>query len=1182
METEMYAVQVMALTDEEDSEKEPESTEVPKSTGAPKSTEAPAETDEDVVDGRKFQYQNLSPENIKVTPEGELFSKYSLKVELDELVIFDFDGKASTKEDRLSLSGEVNIEDVNAIVGLEMHSKKFSLNPVIIPNQIITKLYYTQNNQLKVSYGGKAEIKDLIEALKLGFDNKAEVRLLGQDVEIEGIDTEGKIYLASVGINLTTATVCCIKGMESKLEPMVVINLYETLEGSIEAKASISIQDSTYYENGFNFQQVGFESNLVNDDNKQGTKNISITIPALSSWGKESEYELNIYDIKGKSKEEPFETPEWSVNAVINGESTLSSGIGVGVGIMICGIIPATFDANLGIKNRLAGDGTVTLSNYGEEKDYRFDLLGKKIYSTVEGEYEFYSKLAFTAKPDFRLAVCMDDETVADVTLPEVSLVDITLFEGGLSSQKFEGVVQDSVTNLPVPNAKVALKKNNSTGWGNQYETVTDEKGCFTLSNILVADDATFELTITKQDYVTEQHTIAADDIGGDAKVYPMVCTLEHPYVKGTVSIAAEDGSAGEPLYYAIVRYDGITGTDTEGESGSSRTDSKGVFDIGYLPEGEYEVTVSRIGYKPQTAKVTLVMNESGNTDFVLEKDVVKFSGHVYYESDEGEQFAVEAAMVKLTRTVGDIEEIYTVKTDNNGYFEFDEVLASGSITQDLGGYALTVEAGGYKAYTSTIIADADLQRDIILIGKEAVSLQECSVVLSQDSFTYDGTAKEPTVTVELDGDVIDAENYTLSYENNINAGTASVIITANEGSALIKDTITLNFTIEAIPVEISEIALFREHSAGVTADGDLYVWGRNYFGQIGDGTTADRSVPIKVLENVKAVSGAFGTTAAITEDNDLYIWGLISFGEGNYTSKTPIKLLEDVQQVVCGDAHTGIITNDNSLYLVGSNRWGQIGDGTTTEKRTPVKVLDNVIKVDCTSTYNTGALTADGSLYIWGYNKHGQIGDGTTKDKHIPMKVLDNVKDFWMSQYVSLALMEDGTLYMWGYEISELPKKFLENVKVVSRGGVFTGAITEDGTLYTWGQNNYGQLGIGGTSDKDTPVKVLDNIEQIECFNYYHTAAITQDGSLYMWGYNGNGEIGDGTTEHRYVPCKILDNVQKVTSGWHHVAAILNSGEIYIWGGNTYGQLGNCSYENCGTPTLLEVYNYGSVSVED
>ena len=209
-------------------------------------------------------------------------------------------------------------------------------------------------------------------------------------------------------------------------------------------------------------------------------------------------------------------------------------------------------------------------------------------------------------------------------------------------------------------------------------------------------------------------------------------------------------------------------------------------------------------------------------------------------------------------------------------------------------------------------------------------------------------------------------------------------------------------------------------------------MWGNNSHGQ----TTEDSSVPIKIMENVKAVSLGDSHSAAIKEDGSLWMWGYNSSGQlGNGTeekSNIPIKILDDVKSVSLGKEHSAAIKMDGSLWTWGGNVCGQLGNGTEEKSNIPIKIMDDVKSISLSYTHSA-AIKMDGSLWTWGYNYYGCLGNGTIEHSKVPIKIMDDVKSVSFGMRHGVAIRMDGSLWMWGgNEYGELGSETIENYSLV------------------------------------------------------------------------------------------------------------------------------------------------------
>ena len=381
--------------------------------------------------------------------------------------------------------------------------------------------------------------------------------------------------------------------------------------------------------------------------------------------------------------------------------------------------------------------------------------------------------------------------------------------------------------------------------------------------------------------------------------------------------------------------------------------------------------------------------------------------------------------------------------------------------------------------------------------------------------------------------------------------------------------------------------------NGAIDKDGNLWMWGENGGGQIGDGSTNDRLTPFNVLKNVKDfkfVPGYSGKPfcGAIDKDGNLWMWGGNSHGQiGNGTTTdllTPYKVSENIVDFSLGLYGSGAIDKDGNLWMWGANDHGQIGNGATTDCLTPYRVLENVKEFKMETTYS-GAIDKDGNLWMWGYNGYGQIGNGTTTDCLTPYRVLENVKEYKLEYTYSGAIDKDGNLWMWGNNLSgqlgigaginsHVPVQVLPSVDKFDLSGYSTVvALDKDGNLWMWGDNSHGQIGDKSTTSRLTPFKAsLKNVTDfcIYKLHYGRVGAIDKDGNLWMWGYNGFGHIGDGSTTDRLTPYRVLENVKEYKLEYSYSGAIDKDGDLWMWGYNGDGQIGNGTTTTCLSPVKI------------
>jgi alpha-tubulin suppressor-like RCC1 family protein len=229
---------------------------------------------------------------------------------------------------------------------------------------------------------------------------------------------------------------------------------------------------------------------------------------------------------------------------------------------------------------------------------------------------------------------------------------------------------------------------------------------------------------------------------------------------------------------------------------------------------------------------------------------------------------------------------------------------------------------------------------------------------------------------------------------------------------------------------------------------------------------------------------------------------------------------------ISAGDQFTCDIRAGGAAYCCGLNSSGQLGDGTTTNRRAPIPVAGGLTFTSISAGFGHACgVATGGTVYCWGSNTNGQLGDGTTTPHLTPAPVSGSYS-------------------------------------AVHAGAGFTCALGTGGQAFCWGQNGRGNLGDGTTTQRLVPTAVSGGLTfaQLSLFADNHACGLASSGDVYCWGYNFDGAVGDGTTTDRSVPTLVLGGrtYQAVASGHFHSCALDAGGAAWCWGDNNVGQIGD------------------------
>ncbi len=313
--------------------------------------------------------------------------------------------------------------------------------------------------------------------------------------------------------------------------------------------------------------------------------------------------------------------------------------------------------------------------------------------------------------------------------------------------------------------------------------------------------------------------------------------------------------------------------------------------------------------------------------------------------------------------------------------------------------------------------------------------------------------------------------------------------------------------------------------------EGNLWAWGSNSEGRLGNNNTIARSSPVQTISggtNWRCINRGTTSAAAIKSDGSLWVWGRQDLGQlGNNTAagnvSSPIQTISggtNWKEVQVGSNIMAAIKSDGTLWTWGSNTSGGLGNQTSLAASSPVQTIsggNNWKKLSLKQNTVT-AIKTDGTLWGWGRNNYGVLGNNTTISVSSPVQTTSS-----------------GT-----------------NWRQISTGGNHAGAIKTDGTLWMWGRNNYGMLGDSTSINKSVPTQIDSSTSwKSISTGSVNSAAIKNDGSLWLWGRGEGGALGNSSTLNRSSP------VQTVSAGtnWREISAggitagIKTDGTLWAWG---------------------------------
>jgi hypothetical protein len=331
--------------------------------------------------------------------------------------------------------------------------------------------------------------------------------------------------------------------------------------------------------------------------------------------------------------------------------------------------------------------------------------------------------------------------------------------------------------------------------------------------------------------------------------------------------------------------------------------------------------------------------------------------------------------------------------------------------------------------------------------------------------------------------------------------------------------------------VRAQTIATGLAHSCAITTAGGVKCWGYNGHDELGSGRGDDQnnSTPVDVSglsSGVTAVAVGVRHSCAVTSAGGVKCWGAAysgALGDGTAERRwAPVDvsgLSSGVTAVAAGHDDSCALTSAGGVKCWGENTFGELGDGTTVDRMTPVDVSGlsgGVIAIAAGVVHNC-ALT-NGGVKCWGGHQYGSS----------PVDI-SGLNGGVAAITSSCALTSAGGVKCWGGDSGllavDVPGVSSGVTAIAGASSLYSCALTSRGGVKCWGDNEFGQLGNGTTSDSATPVNVSGLSRGVTAIAaaHFHSCALVRAGGLKCWGGNSTGQLGDGTRVDRPRPVSVI-----------------------------------------------------------